>query len=183
MSAVVPFDDLPDIHADGKKYWILHGRWSIITCTVDGKQKWWWALEVPSKRRRHPYLKPDGFSVFSQPISFNVSTTSSSFYGIPQFYHGGHIGARCVSQHGESKVKRRNPSTRFVININRVTTIIPHWQMTARGDMEKGRYSHLQPRSLSTVVCNGSFKKKCQQNCSSVFCWSLLLFYSDKVHK
>ena len=30
---------------------------------------------------------------------------------------------------------------------------------------------------------NGSFKKKCQQNCSSVFCWSLLLFYSDKVHK
>ena len=30
---------------------------------------------------------------------------------------------------------------------------------------------------------NGSFKKKCQQNCSSVFCWSLLLFYSDKLHK
>ena len=33
------------------------------------------------------------------------------------------------------------------------------------------------------LLSNGSFKKKCQQNCSSVFCWSLLLFYSDKVHK
>ena len=30
---------------------------------------------------------------------------------------------------------------------------------------------------------NGSFKKKCQQNCLSVFYWTLLLFYSDKVHK
>ena len=47
--------------------------------------------------------------------------------------------------------------------------------------------------NLSPIFCsvrrqkfmsnNGSFKKKCQQNCSSVFCWSLLLFYSDKVHK
>ena len=30
---------------------------------------------------------------------------------------------------------------------------------------------------------NGSFKKKRQQNCSSVFCWSLLLFYSGMVRK
>ena len=29
----------------------------------------------------------------------------------------------------------------------------------------------------------GLFKKKCQLSCSSVFCWSLLLFYSDMVHK
>ena len=32
-------------------------------------------------------------------------------------------------------------------------------------------------------VCNGLFKKKCQQNCSFVFCWSLLLFYSEMNHK
>ena len=38
------------------------------------------------------------------------------------------------------------------------------------------------PLGISTLH-NGSFKKKCQHNCSSVFCWSLLLFYSDKVHK
>ena len=30
---------------------------------------------------------------------------------------------------------------------------------------------------------NGSSKKKCQQNCSSVFCLTLLLFYSDMVQK
>ena len=30
---------------------------------------------------------------------------------------------------------------------------------------------------------NGLFKKKCQKNCSSAFCWSLLLFYSDMMHK
>ena len=29
----------------------------------------------------------------------------------------------------------------------------------------------------------GLFKKKCQLSCSIVFCWSLLLFYSDMVHK
>ena len=39
-----------------------------------------------------------------------------------------------------------------------------------------------------SVACvlsdNGSCKKKkCQQNCLSVFYWSLLLFYSDMVHK
>ena len=30
---------------------------------------------------------------------------------------------------------------------------------------------------------NGLFKKKCQPSCSIVFCWSLLLFYSEMVHK
>ena len=29
----------------------------------------------------------------------------------------------------------------------------------------------------------GLFKKKCQLSCSIVFCWSLLLFYSNMVHK
>ena len=29
----------------------------------------------------------------------------------------------------------------------------------------------------------GLFKKKCQLSCSFVFCWSLLLFYSEMVHK
>ena len=37
--------------------------------------------------------------------------------------------------------------------------------------------------SVHSLLDNGSSKKKCQQNCSSVFCLTLLLFYSDMVHK
>ena len=39
--------------------------------------------------------------------------------------------------------------------------------------------------SKSTVNTGdkGLFKKKCQLSCSFVFCLSLLLFHSDKVHK
>ena len=47
---------------------------------------------------------------------------------------------------------------------------------------------------MSSILCcffyffiiyddKGLFKKKCQLSCSSVFCWSLLLFYSNMVHK
>ena len=36
---------------------------------------------------------------------------------------------------------------------------------------------------ITAYAGNGSFKKKCQQNCSFVFCWSFLLYYSDKVHE
>ena len=39
------------------------------------------------------------------------------------------------------------------------------------------------PKEAAYPNVTGHSKKKCQQNCSSVFCWSLLLFYSDKVHK
>ena len=36
---------------------------------------------------------------------------------------------------------------------------------------------------LVRAFANGSFKKKCQLSWSFVFCWSLLLFYSEMVHK
>ena len=42
-------------------------------------------------------------------------------------------------------------------------------------------FTHNCKKFLAMV--NGSSKKKCQQNCSSVFCLTLLLFYSDMVHK
>ena len=41
----------------------------------------------------------------------------------------------------------------------------------------------LGPPYIMKIFVRGLFKKKCQLGCSFVFCWSLLLFYSNMVHK
>ena len=104
----------------------------------------------------------------SEPLCMGASKDDSIGAGL-----GFVIGAAMARIRVVIPLRRQYP-----LASNRETAFVWKW-----GDLNSNETWFELWFDFKTMYDNGSFKKKCQQNCSSVFCWSLLLFYSDTVHK
>ena len=107
-----------------------------------------------------PYAEPRRTHLFARPGLFKKSCLSNDIKVLPKSAPGkSHVPSKLIVQKSLSQdtaIAAPAPNTLYVL-----PSILIH--------------------AIEEVT--GYSKKKCQLSCSFVICWSLLLFYSDMVHK